>query len=244
MTDITILQIDDRSSYREDKHYPEWIFLASVLRWSVIGNVVAPVPEADRIVGQNSSALDSIAAFLADRIESGQIPIFSTHARILLGGVEKCAVINKLRGLDGGSVGGLVGDAGLNYYLGGRQLFKEVMSASLPVDDDFEKGGVWHRLAWDAPKEWSALLPTSVHPDEKIEPPETATEYRARLAGRHKELKKSGCRNPTQKVAEENNISTSRVRWLIREDSENKRLAATQGQGIVGQLARMCSPKR
>lgn len=152
---IHIVQVDERASYHRDDHYPQLIFLGTVLRWSLTGNVLSEKAHLmDQIVEGNNFSLDATAAFLADHIESGDLSIFSVHSRLPLGRAEKEAILEKLRGLDGGIVGGLVDEAGLRYYVDGHQLFRVVMTSPLPVDDDFEKGGVWWRLAWDAPSEW------------------------------------------------------------------------------------------
>lgn len=54
----------------------------------------------------------------------------------------------------GGQVGGLASDDGFNYYIGGYQLYPVVREATVPVEDHDAKGHVWHRLSWDAPREW------------------------------------------------------------------------------------------
>lgn len=152
---IFICQVDERAAFCRDEHYPQLIFLGTVLRWAVAGNILSE--EADRnddIVQGNNFALDSTAAFLADHIESGDVSVFGTHSRLPLGRAEKETILEKLRGLDGGIVGGLVDEAGFRYYVNGQQLFRAVMTSSLPINDDFEKGRVWLRLAWDAPSVW------------------------------------------------------------------------------------------
>ena len=155
---IHILQVDDRSGYRKDSRYPHWIFLGTVLRWSVCGNVILDDqkrPPSEVIVSQNDCALDSTAAFLADHIESGRLPILNVHTRLPLGGVEMRAIVEKLRLLDGGLVGGLVNEAGLNYYLGGHQLYQLICDVPQSAGDDPDDAGrVWHRLMSDAPSAW------------------------------------------------------------------------------------------
>lgn len=165
---IVVLTVDDRGSYRRDENYPNVIFLASVLRWAVKGthavsrttNGITEHFELDTVatISNNSRALDSTAAFLADHIESKSVSIYSKHSRLPLGNAERALVLGKLRCMDGGELGGLIGDDGFGYYLDGRELFIAVMSSSLPVEDEFQKGGVWHRLAWDAPPEWRDSL--------------------------------------------------------------------------------------
>ena len=156
---VTVLQVDDRAGYLRGVHYPNLIFLSTVLRWSVTGNVVSgdDRPSSDVIIRNNDSALDSTADYLADLIESGQVPIFNAHAKLLLASGERVSVINKLRGLDGGNVGGLVDEAGLNYYVGGYQLFQAIQNPALPANCDFGRGGLWHRLMWDAPTAWGGM---------------------------------------------------------------------------------------
>ncbi len=155
MAQIVIVQVDERAGYRRDKHYPKLIFLHSVLRWGVRGNVLASeANEESEIIKTNNLSLDSTSAFLADHIESGNIPVINVHSRLPVGSAEQKHVIEKLRSMDGETVGGLIDESGLNYYLDGKALFRIVINAAPQIADDSEKGGVWHRLAWDAPKEW------------------------------------------------------------------------------------------
>lgn len=161
---LVVRTVDDRGSYRRDENYPNLIFLGSVLRWAaqgthIVSSTTNGVTEHFNLdtaatISNNSRALDSTAAFLADLIESKCVSIYSKYSRLPLGNTERVLVLGKLRNMDGGELGGLIGDDGFGYYLDGRELFIAVMSSSLPVEDDFQKGGVWHRLAWDAPPEW------------------------------------------------------------------------------------------
>ena len=167
-TKYSFVQFDDRGSYRRDENYPHVIFLASVLRWAVKGTHVVSRKtngvtehfdlDTAETISNNSRALDSAAAFLADLIESKSVSIYSKHSRLPLGNAERALVLGKLRGMDGGELGGLIGDDGFGYYLDGRELFVAVKNSVLPVEDDFQKGGVWHRLAWDAPPDWHDSL--------------------------------------------------------------------------------------
>ena len=172
---IFSVRIDERAGYRRDEYYPNLIFLFSVLRWCVHGNVHASeAGKASEIIRTTNLSLDSTSAFLADHIESGGIPVINVHSRLPLGSAEKNQLIEKLRSMDGGSVGGLSDEAGLNYYLDGKALFSIVKNAAPQIAGDFRRGGVWHRLAWDAPKEWHEEFNNRPTPGQEIEkkPPE------------------------------------------------------------------------
>ena len=219
-TKYSFVQFDDRGSYRRDENYPHVIFLASVLRWAVKGthvvcsttNGVTEHYELDMeaTVSNNSRALDSTGAFLADLIESKCVSIYSKHSRLPLGNAELQLVLGKLRGMDGGELGGLIGDDGFGYYLDGRELFVAVLNSALPVEDDFQKGGVWHRLAWDAPPDWhdslggktrhyeTAAAKAEPVPIEAAKPTASALETSAKV-----QLKTTDWRNDARTIADE-----------------------------------------
>lgn len=188
-TEIWVTQVDARAGYRQGPHYPNLIYLATVLRWAVVGNVSsesydsrmaryssAPLPKEATIeerrqrdkdllykayIRPNNFAIDSMAALLADKIELGNVPVLNAQTMLLLGKADIGALVAKLRSLDGGNVSGLIDEDGENYYLDGHALYKAVMEAAAPNTDFFEKGGVWRRLRFDAPSEWRTVKPES-----------------------------------------------------------------------------------
>ena len=225
---VFVCTVDDRGSYRRDENYPHVIFLASALRWAVKGtHVVCSTTngvtehfdlDTAATISNNSHALDSAAAFLADLIESKNVSIYSKYSRLPLGNAEREPVLGKLRGMDGGELGGLIGDDGFGYYLDGRELFIAVMNSSLPVEDDFQKGGVWHRLAWDAPPDWrDSLVGRARHyetaaakaepvPTEATKPTASAMETSAKV-----QLKTTDWRDDARTIADEFDETDAKV---------------------------------
>lgn len=178
---ITIILVDDRSSFIRGENYPHTIYLSTVLRWTIQGNHIYhsgnnnikkakgkavlsprdPVKTAndkcmfEEIIRNNDSALSSVGDLLADGIESGAVTIFSTHSRSLLGGGEKNLLVRRLRTMNRkNNFSDLAGIDDIDYSLDGRTFYDFVLKSSVPAADDFQKGGIWLSLAWDVPKEW------------------------------------------------------------------------------------------
>lgn len=168
---IFVRQVDKRSSFRGDDQYPNLIFLSTVLRWVVTGNVVIDASSdcnSERIVDNNNKALASVAALLADHIENGSIPILNVHTKLLIGVTEKTPILARLRTMDGTSnVDGLIDEDGQDYYLGGRELYRVFVESVANISDD-QKGGLWYRLAFDAPSEWRAIQASGTSPTTNV----------------------------------------------------------------------------
>ena len=73
---------------------------------------------------------------------------------------------------------------------------------------------------------------------------ESPEQYRQRLLIRHRELKQFGNKAPTKTLAEEEGITDSRVRALLRAAKNNETKKAKGSFGLLGQLTAVNHKKR
>lgn len=159
---IYIRMVDERGTYRTDKHLPNAIFLATVLRWNITSSYVSGVgpglinppdntafrvrldDEGGSEVNQvnpatiradNTRTVVSAAMLLADLIESHEVAVFGAFTKLAIGKEESSRLVHRLRHSDEEAFWDWLDRDGCAYYIKGHELYQALRSRTLAATE-------------------------------------------------------------------------------------------------------------